>query len=110
MRIRNESRVTTLEHVTLRASQGNPASMLIGTRYPILNATFAPIFNTAAISKVLQNQSFIAPFPSFTYEDLGITVKATPAIQRQLVTLQLEVEIRSLGTQSFNGVPVKHAG
>jgi general secretion pathway protein D len=104
---RNESRVTTLEHVTLRASHGNPASMLLGTRFPILNATFAPIFNTAAISKVLQNQSFIAPFPSFTYEDLGVSIKATPRIHgTSAVTLDIAVEIKALGTQSFNGVPV----
>lgn len=103
---RNESRVSTLEHVTLRAAQGNAATMLIGTRFPILNATFAPIFNTAAISKVLQNQSFVAPFPSFTYEDLGVNIKATPRIHGTSVTLDLSVEVRALGTQSFNGVPV----
>jgi general secretion pathway protein D len=103
---RNESRVSTLEHVTLRAAQGNAASMLIGTRFPILNATFAPIFNTSAISKVLQNQSFVAPFPSFTYEDLGVSIKATPRIHGNSVTLDVSVEVKALGTQSFNGVPV----
>lgn len=104
---RSDSRVSTLEHVTLRAAQNNPATMLIGTRYPILNATFAPIFNTAAIAKVLQNQSFIAPFPSFTYEDLGISIKATPRIHgTSSVTLDLTVEVKALGSQNFNGVPV----
>jgi len=104
---RSDSRVSTLEHVTLRAAQNNPATMLIGTRYPILNATFAPIFNTAAIAKVIQNQSFIAPFPSFTYEDLGISIKATPRIHgTSSVTLDLTVEVKALGSQNFNGVPV----
>jgi len=103
----SDSRVSTLEHVTLRAAQNNPASLLIGTRYPILNATFAPIYNTSAISKVLQNQSFVAPFPSFSYEDLGVSVKATPRIHgTSSVTLDLTVEVRALGSQSFNGVPV----
>ncbi len=102
----NEARVTTLDQVTLRAAQGNAATMLIGSRYPILNATFAPIFNTAAISQVIQNNSFIAPFPSFTYEDLGITIKATPQIHREDVALDMNLEIRALGTQAFNGVPV----
>ncbi|MGI9102361.1 MAG: hypothetical protein ACR2IF_07925 [Terriglobales bacterium] len=103
----NQSQVASLEHLTLRASQGNAATMRIGTRFPILNATFAPIFNTAAIAQVIQNQSFIAPFPSFTYEDLGIIVKATPQVHgTREVRLDLSVEIKALGSQSFNGVPV----
>jgi type II secretory pathway component GspD/PulD (secretin) len=104
---RNESQVSTLQHMTLRASQGNAATMRIGTRYPILNATFAPIFNTPAIAQVIQNQSFIAPFPSFNYEDLGLIVKATPQVYRNgEVRLELNIEVKALGTQSFNGVPV----
>jgi hypothetical protein len=58
----NESWVKTLEHATLRASQGNEATFRLGSRFPILNASFAPVFNTAAISRVLQNGSFQAPF------------------------------------------------
>ncbi len=102
----SDSHVSSLEHLTLRASQNDPATLRVGSRYPILNATFSPIFNTSAISSVIANQSYVAPFPSFNYEDLGITLKATPAIQGKLVSLKLEMEIRSLGAQSFNGVPV----
>lgn len=98
--------VRTLEHMTLRAGQNAPATFQIGSRYPILNATFAPIFNTAAISQVIQNNSFIAPFPSFSYENLGINMKATPVIHEHEVTLNLEMEIKTLTSQSFNGVPV----
>ena len=75
----NESWVKTLEHASLRAAQGNEATFRMGSRYPILNASFAPVFNTPAISQVLQNGSFQAPFPSFTYEDLGLTFKAKPS-------------------------------
>jgi type II secretory pathway component GspD/PulD (secretin) len=93
--------------MTLRASHGNAATMRIGSRYPILNATFAPIFNTPAIAQVIQNESFVAPFPSFSYEDIGLIVKATPQIYGSgEVRLELNVEVKSLGTQSFNGVPV----
>src|ERR1019366_3909243 len=76
----NESDVHNLEHVTLLASQNTPAVLKIGERYPILNATFAPIYNSSAISKVVGNQSYIAPFPSFNFEDLGLNMKATPII------------------------------
>jgi general secretion pathway protein D len=103
----NESKVSNLEHLTLRASQSNPAVMKIGTRYPVVNASFSPIFNTRAISQVIQNQSFAAPFPSFTYEDLGFNLKATPRIHRSGdVTMDLEVQIRALSGQALNGVPV----
>ena len=103
----NQSFVANLQHMTLRASHGNAATMKIGTRYPILNATFAPIFNTPAIAQVIQNNSFVAPFPSFNYEDLGLMVKATPQIHGITdVRLELNVEIKSLSGQALNGVPV----
>ena len=103
----NESEIKNLEHVTLRAEQGNAATFRVGTRFPILNASFAPLASSPALNNVLQNQSFQAPFPSFNYEDLGLTVKATPQVHGTAdVTLQVEFQIRGLGTQSFNGVPV----
>jgi type II secretory pathway component GspD/PulD (secretin) len=102
----NDSFIQLLERLDLRASQGNTATLRIGQRFPILNATFAPIFNTGALSQVIQGGNFIAPFPSFSYEDLGITVKATPQVHMDEVTLKLEVDIRTLSAQSFNGVPV----
>jgi type II secretory pathway component GspD/PulD (secretin) len=103
----SQSSVSTLQHVTLHASQSDPATLRMGERFPILNASFAPIFNTAALSQVIANGSFQAPFPSFSYEDLGLTMKATPAIHGlSSVTLNLELQLRSLLGQSINGVPV----
>ncbi len=103
----NESWVKTLEHAYLRTSQGDDAVFRIGTRYPILNATFAPIFNTSAISQVLQNNSFQAPVPSINYEDLGLNLKTKPVVSGNSdVTLTLEMQFRTLLGQSFNGIPV----
>ena len=103
----NESWVKTLEHASLRAAQGNEATFRIGSRYPILNASFAPVFNTPAISQVLQNGSFQAPFPSFTYEDLGLTFKAKPVVYTNSdIGLTFEMDFRTLAGQSLNGVPV----
>lgn len=102
----NQSWIQTLDHATLRAAQGSDATFRMGSRYPILNATFAPVFNTSAISSVIQNNSFQAAFPSFTYEDLGLTIKAKPAIRVSDVELQLEINLRALSGQSINGVPV----
>lgn len=103
----NENWSKTLDHASLRASQGTDATFRMGSRYPILNASFAPIFNTSAISKVIQNNSFQAPFPSFNYEDLGLTIKAKPSISSTSnISLQLELNLRALAGQSFNGIPV----
>ena len=103
----NESWVKTLEHSTLRAAQGNEATFRMGSRYPILNASFAPVFNTPAIASVLQNGSFQAPFPSFTYEDLGLTFKVKPTVYSDSdVGLAFEMDFRTLAGQSINGIPV----
>jgi general secretion pathway protein D len=103
----NESWVKDLQHATLRVSQGNDATFKLGTRYPIVNATFAPIFNSAAISQVLQNNSFQAPFPSFSYEDIGLNIKAKPMVNANSdVSLQLEMQVRALAGQAVNGVPI----
>jgi general secretion pathway protein D len=122
-----DSHVSNLEQLQLRASAKNPATMKIGERVPILNASYAPIFNSSAISKVLQDQSFQAPFPSFSYEDIGVNLKATPKIHlpqesafdprspdhpitqsrdQASVTLDLDLQIRALSGQAFNGVPI----
>jgi hypothetical protein len=102
----NQSWVKTLDHATLRSSQANDATFRMGSRFPILNASFAPIFNTSSISRVLQNNSFQAAFPSFNYEDLGLTIKAKPAISESDVRLELEINLKALAGQSINGVPV----
>jgi general secretion pathway protein D len=103
----NSSSVTNLEHATLRAGQNKDASFRVGSRYPILNASFSPIFNTPAISRAIGNNSFQAAFPSFNYEDLGLILKAKPHIHGNSdVGLDLEMQIRALGGTSLNGVPV----
>ena len=103
----NDSDIKILEHLMLRASHNNPAIAKIGERYPIVNATFAPIYNTPAISSVIGNGSYIAPFPSFTFEDLGFNLKATPTIHGDSdISMKLELQLRSLGTQNVNGIPI----
>ena len=87
--------------------QTSDATFRLGQRYPVINASFAPIFNTAAISQVLQNGSFQAPIPSFSYEDLGLDVKAKPVVSGGThVGLDLELKLRALAGTSVNGVPV----
>lgn len=103
----NESWSRSLQHVTVRATQGNDSVFKVGERYPIQNASYAPIYNSPQISQVLGNQSYVAPFPSVSYEDIGLNVKAKPIIHGDgSVTLQLEMQVRALTGASANGVPV----
>ena len=103
----NESWVRSLENMNMRASQGTEATFHLGERYPILNASYAPIYNSPQISAVLGNQTYVPPFPSVSYEDLGLNVKAKPIIHGDgSVSLDLELQVRSLTGQSNNGVPV----
>ena len=104
---RNEALARNLDHATMRASQGKDTNFRLGTRYPIINATFAPIFNSSSISRVIGNNSFTAAVPSVNYEDIGLTIKAKPQIHGNTdVSLTLTLQLRSLGAQSVNGVPI----
>ena len=102
----NESWSRTLDHISMQAAQGNEATFHLGERYPILNASYAPIYNSPQISAVLGNQSYIPPFPSVSYEDLGLNLKAKPVIHGSgEISMTLELQVRSLTGQSANGVP-----
>jgi hypothetical protein len=47
------------------------------------------------------------PYPGSEYVDLGVKIKATPALHsNNEVTLQLEFEIRALTGSSVNGIPI----
>jgi hypothetical protein len=103
----NESWVRSLENLSMRAGQGSDATFHLGERYPILNASYAPIFNSPQISQVLGNQTYVPPFPSVSYEDLGLNVKAKPVVHGDnSISIDLELQVRSLTGQSNNGVPI----
>ena len=103
----SEGYLQSLQHLTVRASQNKDASLKIGSRYPIVNASFAPIYNTSAISSAIGNGSYVAPIPSFTYEDIGIDMKIKPVVHGDSdVSLNVELKIRALTGASANGVPI----
>jgi general secretion pathway protein D len=99
----NQSRVTNLEETTLRAAQGNTASMHVGTRFPVLTQSFTSGFSALGSS----TGNVLGAVPGFNYEDLGVTLKAKPQVHgTSAVTLDVELEIRSLGAQSINNIPI----
>lgn len=98
----SSSSLKNLEHVTMRASNSSPATLTIGTRFPIQLASFTNV--TISQQGIPQVGS---AFPQIQYEDLGLTFKATPHVQTEgNINLELQLQIRGLGAQQFNSVPV----
>src|SRR5579859_207866 len=96
----NDSESSTLEHMTLRATDGEAATFRVGTRFPIVNSTFT---NVAFSSR---GQTQIGQTPQFTYEDLGITLKMTPHYHSNGdVSLVIDLAIQGLGAFQLNGIP-----
>lgn len=96
----NNSSSYNLEHMTLRATDGEAATFMVGTKFPVVNSTFSNV----AVSTSGATQ--IGNTPQFTYVDLGITLKATPHYHSDgRVTLLLDMAIQSLGTQQINSIP-----
>ena len=103
----NESSVQQLDHVQLRASQEKEATFKLGSRYPILNSSYGLGISNPAISKLLGNAASNSVFPTVSYEDIGLTLKAKPLVHNNSdVALTLELEFRTLGATTANGNPI----
>jgi type II secretory pathway component GspD/PulD (secretin) len=100
----------SMDDVLLRAEHGKAATMKVGERYPIVSSTFAA---TSAASSLLASiglsstaSSTTVPTPQFTYEDLGLVLKAMPKVQGKLISLDYELTVRALGATQSNGLPL----
>lgn len=112
-----------VDAVQLRAGNAQAASFRSGTRYPIVTSTYSSGVSGAAASALagttINGQSaasLLAQYgygtssvtvPQIQFEDLGLTIKATPRILRnQDVNLALEMKIEALGATALNNIPV----
>jgi type II secretory pathway component GspD/PulD (secretin) len=85
----NRSQLLTLE--------GQPATLHLGDRYPIITQQFAGD---------VQDNSYRPP-PTVQFEDLGVVVKVTGWLHGdQEVTLDVDAEYKVLAGQTFNEIPV----
>jgi type II secretory pathway component GspD/PulD (secretin) len=109
-----------LNDIQLRVGDRQPATFRIGERYPITTATYstASPAQTSALAGVsingvsaasLLNAAVGSPvtIPQIQYEDLGLTLKATPAVQRSgAIKLHIELKIEALAGGSVNAIPI----
>jgi Flp pilus assembly secretin CpaC len=117
----NTSDSRELDVFQLRLTDGEEGTLKSGTRYPITTSSFSslgtsgpniPGLNTPGtsgnLSSILsQLGGASANIPQVEYEDLGLTLKATPSIMRSgEVALKIDMKIASLAGTSLNDVPV----
>ncbi len=96
----SKSYTANLEHLTLRATDGEAALFRVGTKFPVANS----FFSTVGFSN--RGQALIGNIPQFTYVDLGLSLKTTPHyLSGGLIRLELELEIAGLGATTLNGIP-----
>ena len=119
----NSSDTRILDDIHIRVGDRQSATFRAGTRYPITTSTYSfgsTSATTAALAGVTINGVSAAnllsqylgtgvstTIPQIQYEDLGITLKATPTVQKSNnVAMQIELKIQALTGGSLNNIPV----
>jgi len=118
----NSSDVRTLDNMQIRAGDHQEVSFRAGTRYPVITATYSSgvssslasslagvnVNGTSAASLLAQlGGASSVNIPQVQYEDLGITLKATPQIQHSGdVSIKLDLKIEALGSGTIDSIPV----
>jgi type II secretory pathway component HofQ len=112
-----------LDRVQLRLDDNAEGTIRSGTRYPITTSSYSSIasssvnipgITSAGLSSVLSGLGISAsslssaqPIPQVQYQDLGLTLKVTPRIERNDdVVLKVDLKIQALQGASLNGLPV----
>jgi Flp pilus assembly secretin CpaC len=116
----NSSDSRELDQMQLRLGDGEAATIKSGTKYPIQTSSFSSLGasvpnipgltgagTSGSLSALLANYSSMPNIPQVQYQDLGLTLKATPKVLRNGdVALNIDMKIDALAGSSINGNPV----
>ena len=121
----NSSESHVIDNITMRVQDKDEATIKAGERYPIITSSYSsfggsslgiPGLSSAGLSSQLAalginpaalQSSLSQTIPQVQYQDLGLTLKVKPSIQKdRTVTLNIALKITSLAGQSLNDIPI----
>lgn len=106
----NSSDTRMLDDIQMQLEDDDEGTLRIGERYPIETSSYSSValpVSIPGVSSSALNQAANETVPQIQYEDIGLTLKATPKVLRSGdVTLSLDLKMESIGGTSLNGIPV----
>lgn len=118
----NSSDSRVLDNLQLRVGDRQTANFRAGTRFPITTGTYTTgsAVSSASLAGITVNgvsaSSLLnqylgsannATIPQIQYEDLGVTLKATPTVQKSgRVAMHLDLKIEALAGGAIDGIPI----
>ena len=112
------SEARALDNIQLRVSDRQTGNFRVGSRYPITTSTYtsgisgsssalAGITINGVSASTLLNQATSVTIPQIQYEDLGLTLKAVPTVQRSgRISMKLDLKIEALAGSAINNIPI----
>jgi general secretion pathway protein D len=117
----NSTDTRALDDVQMRVGNRQSATFREGTKYPITSSTYTTGLSTSssALSNATINGVSVASLlsqytggssatiPQVTYEDLGVTLKTTPVVEKSgRINLLLDMKIEALSGSTNDGNPI----
>ncbi len=103
----NSSDTRAIEDLHIRLGDDEAGTIKAGMRYPIETSSYSSVALPASLSALTGTTGASQTIPQIQYEDLGLTLKATPRVMRsEDVAITLELKIESLGGNSLNDIPI----
>jgi type II secretory pathway component GspD/PulD (secretin) len=115
----NSSDTRALDDIQIRVGDRQTATFRLGQRYPITTSTYSSgvtgntsalagvSINGVSVSSLLNSSTSSVTIPQIQYEDIGLTLKATPSVQRSgAITMHLDLKIEALSGGSLSNIPI----
>jgi type II secretory pathway component GspD/PulD (secretin) len=94
----SQSSSNVLLSSVLRGLDGQPATLKVGERYPVITSGYSGATGSAAAAGYI---------PITSFEDLGLTLKVTPQVHDERETsLDIDAQYKVLSGAAANGIPV----